>query len=175
MTEAEAQTRIESMVDASTDPALSAAEITSLIDVARRSDAAGNPVSNVVAAATWAASTAYQIGDVVTADPAANRWWRCVTPGTSDATQPDWPDLGGVAPFSYAIGDDEVTWLDIGTAWRPTFNLDAGAAEGWRLKAGKAAGRYDFGTDGQTFSRGQLIAHCRLMESSYRRRLAQGV
>ena len=48
-----------------------------------------------------------------------------------------------------------------GTAtWTATWDLNAAAAEGWRRKAGKAATRYNFSEDGQSFTRAQIYAHC---------------
>ena len=44
--------------------------------------------------------------------------------------------------------------------WEPTWNLPAGAAEGWRWKAGKAVSKFQFSADGHTFSRQQIHQHC---------------
>lgn len=60
-------------------------------------------------------------------------------------------------------------------AWTPTYDLNRGAAEGWRRKAAKLAMRYDFSADGQTFSRSQAMAHCERMAEHYRRRIAATV
>ncbi len=55
--------------------------------------------------------------------------------------------------------------------WTPTYELNRGAAEGWRWKAAKAAGDYDFKTDGQDFSRSQVLDHCERMAAMYARRI----
>ena len=159
------------MVAADEEPALSDLEIRRLFDDAARPDAAGNTRQNVATAPTWSPSTLYRVDDIVTADPAAGRWWRCVVPGTSDATQPDWPDRAGLRPYLVEVHEQEVVWIDAGSSWTPTYDLAAAAARGWELKAGKAATMYDFTTDGQTFRRAQVIAHCRRMVRDYRRQV----
>lgn len=175
MNSTEARARLVSLADTSTDPALSSDELDDLVADASRFDAAGNSPLNVAAADAWVASTTYAYGDVVTADPAAGRWWRCVTPGTSATTQPDWPDVEGIKPGITTVTDDDIVWEDAGTEWAGVYDLNAAAAEAWRLKAAKVAGRYDFQTDGQTFRRSQMLANCRQMERMFRRRVASGV
>jgi hypothetical protein len=44
--------------------------------------------------------------------------------------------------------------------WVETYDVNAAAAEGWRWKAGKVAGAFTFSTDGQSFQRAQIYAHC---------------
>lgn len=60
-------------------------------------------------------------------------------------------------------------------AWTPTWDLNRGAAEGWRRKAGKLAMRFDFSSDGQTFHRSQAVAHCERMAKQYRRRIMAAI
>lgn len=55
--------------------------------------------------------------------------------------------------------------------WSPTYDLNYAAAEGWRWKAGKVAGRYSAQVDGATFQRQQLFAHCLRMAEQYALRL----
>lgn len=62
--------------------------------------------------------------------------------------------------YGLVFGDD---------GWTPTWDLRAAAAEGWRRKAGKVAGDYTFSTDGQSFSRSDMYAHCMEMSKQYRR------
>lgn len=60
--------------------------------------------------------------------------------------------------------------------WTPTYDrvgVYRAVAEGWTLKAGKAAGRFDFTTDGQTFRRSQIVDHCEAMAARYRRKTNQ--
>lgn len=174
MDEAEARARLELLVAASSDPALDAATIDYLVAAARRVDEWGNSPTNIATAPVWTPATAYEIGDVVTADPADGRWWRAATSGTSGATEPSWPDLGtSPGPYGATVSDGLVlVWEDAGRAWTPTWDLNSAAALGWEAKAALAAGRYDFTTDGQTFRRGQIIAHCQTMAQTFRRKTA---
>jgi hypothetical protein len=55
--------------------------------------------------------------------------------------------------------------------WTPTWDLNRGAAEGWRWKAGKAASRFDFGADGAQYNRSQVAAACERMAMHYARRI----
>ena len=59
--------------------------------------------------------------------------------------------------------------------WEPTWDLNRGAAEAWRWKAGKIAMRFDFETDGQRFARSQAMAHCERMAEQYRRKIISSV
>lgn len=51
--------------------------------------------------------------------------------------------------------------------WVPTYDLDAAAAEGWRVKGGKVAGDFNFAADGATYSKADVMAHCLAMEAKY--------
>lgn len=59
--------------------------------------------------------------------------------------------------------------------WTPTYDLNAAAAEGWRWKAAKVAGKFDVSTDGQAVSRSQMVAHCQQMADQYRRKIVQQI
>jgi hypothetical protein len=61
------------------------------------------------------------------------------------------------------------------TGWVGTWNLNAGAAEGWVRKAGKVAGSFDFGGDSQSFARSQMHTMCLEMAAQYRRGLISSV
>jgi hypothetical protein len=163
---------LEMMVDSEADPVLSDAVLARILESARRVDIGGNPVGNVATVSVWTAGTFYAVGAVVTPDPADGYYWTCTTPATSGATQPDWPTTSGDQPFSVSISDADVEWLYAGTVWSPTWDLNAAAAKGWQIKAGKVASRFDFTTDGQSFQRAQMLDHCRSMERSYRRKIA---
>lgn len=41
-------------------------------------------------------------------------------------------------------------------SWTPTWDLNLAVAEGWRIKAGRVAHRFNFVKDGQTFDVGSL-------------------
>ena len=53
--------------------------------------------------------------------------------------------------------------------WEPTGALNRGAAEGWRSKMAKIAGRFDFSADGASFQRSQVAEHCLEMANRYKR------
>lgn len=59
-----------------------------------------------------------------------------------------------------------------GEGWLPTYDLDAAAAEGWRQKAGKAAGDYDFEADDSSLKRSQVVAQCNKMAEQYNKLIA---
>jgi hypothetical protein len=176
MDEATARTQLETLVDADADPSLTSSEVSAILDRARRPDRAGNPITNVAAnVGAWEASTVYAVGDVVTPVDVNGRYWMCVTPGRTYPTEPTWSDTKRLAPFSIGVLDNEVRWTYAGTEWTPSWDINAAAAEGWRIKAGKVAGRYNFTTDGQQFARAQMIAHCRHMERMFRRKITAGI
>lgn len=176
MDEATARARLERMVAASSVPALDPADIDELMVVARRPDPLGNPSSNVAAASTWQASTAYAYGAVVTAAPAAGRWWTCAVPGVSAAGQPAWPVITSAGPTGARVADGAaLVWEDAGAAWGGEWDLIAAALEGWEWKASRAVSGYDFTGDGQQFRRSQVLAHCQARAAHYRRRRAGSV
>lgn len=79
-------------------------------------------------AATWAAATAYSVGQIVRPTTGNGFLYRVVAPGTSAGTEPTWPTTPGAT-----VVDNGVTWQNIGVqvtvldASDPTWtNLDAG-------------------------------------------------
>jgi len=59
--------------------------------------------------------------------------------------------------------------------WTPTYDLNIGAAHGWRLKAGKAAGLHDYRTAGLGVSKSQIRKACLAMADEYRRKIAASI
>ena len=51
--------------------------------------------------------------------------------------------------------------------WVGDWNLNAAAAEGWRMKAGKVAGDFNFSADNASYSKADVLAHCLEMETKY--------
>lgn len=75
----------------------------------------------------------------------------------------DEPTLGSAEVSSilrYARRPDESGRVYGDTGWTPTWDLYAAATEGWTRKAGKAANRFSFLTDGQRFDRAAVYRHC---------------
>ena len=163
MEEADARARLELMVAASSVPVLDASEVDDLVALARRSDASGTPPT----IATWAASTRYIEGQVVIPTELNLNDHRYVVTeaGTTGASEPTWPTADGDT-----VTDGTVTWQEAGTDyWVPTWDLNTAAAEGWRRKAAKVAGNFDFGADGQNFDRSQVLDNCERMARMYDR------
>lgn len=65
-------------------------------------------------------------------------------------------------------------WPD-DTGWTPTYDLNSAAAEGWRRKAGKVAGSFDFGTDGDTFTESQVFQQCVAQAERYQKKTTASV
>lgn len=160
------------MVAADDEPALTSEEWADLEVLARRADEQGCSPLNVASTADHQVSTAYTAGTIVQ-QPGVNRWWRAEQGGVTASSTPNWPTLIPSEPIDdLYVADGTVIWEDNGGPWHPTWNLAAAAAEGWLWKAGKAAGQYQFATDGQSFSRQQIAASCREQAQLYRRRAA---
>lgn len=171
MDESAARDRLHQLVARDQDPVLTVDEVDLLLEDARRPDRAGNLPSNVTGdVSAWASSTAYLAGQVVKTTQTPRRYWRAQNSGVSAATTPSWPDYAGVIRTGNTLTEGSVRWEDIGADWAPTFDIDAAAAAGWRVKASKAAGRFDFTEDGQSFSRSQVVAHCNAMAASFEKR-----
>ena len=58
--------------------------------------------------------------------------------------------------------------MDDTAPWTPTWAVNAGAARGWEIKAGKAAARYDFSAGTDRFNVNQIAANCLAMARQYR-------
>ncbi len=82
-------------------------------------------------------------------------------------------DIADCLAMSKLVDNDGLAPSDAN--WTPTWDLNRGAAEGWRRKAGKLAMRFDFTTDSQAFQRSQVIAHCERMATQYARKIAASI
>lgn len=62
---------------------------------------------------------------------------------------------------------DEDGFPPSSASWGGAWDLRYGAAEGWRWKAGKCAGRFDFSSDVSDFSRSQIQKQCLELADRY--------
>jgi len=161
----EALTQLQKMCAYDSHPTLDDEDLSLCLDAAKRPDSAGNSPANDAEAGSWVASTDYLAGAVILV---SGRYWRATLTGTTGSAAPSWPDLAGYARTTWSVIDGDMTWVDNGAEWAPTWSLNAAAAAAWDRKAAKAAGDYDFGTDGQTFSRSQVVDTCMKMARRYR-------
>lgn len=157
MDQTSALAQLRSMCAAGSHPVVDDAELLLALDGARRADSAGNSPANVSTASTWVASSQFAAGTVI---KVGARWWRALVTATTGVTAPTWPDLDGWPVTGARVFDGDMRWVDNGAEWAPTWALRAAAADVWERKAAKAAGDYDFGADGQTFDRSQVIDQC---------------
>lgn len=161
LTDAEAKSRLETLTQSSTDPTLSSGELDVLVKRSKRSDSDGRRFYP-----PWQASRAYAVGDVVVPTTRNTHYYECTVAGTSAGSQPSFPTTSGGT-----VTDGTVTWREAGDdEWAPTFDLNFGAAEGWRQKAGKVVPLYDASVDDNRFNRAQIYAHCISQANVYARK-----
>lgn len=154
MTRAQALAELRRRTAADEEPALSNADLSALLDGAGL-------------AAAWAAETEYAVGARVVTTGRNGRLYRCIQSGTSDTTEPAWGPDTDCYRGQYVLESTGVIWQDEGMAPPDLWDLDAAASNGWRQKAGLAAHRTYFASNGQMFSRQQLIGHCQEMADRY--------
>lgn len=149
LTEAEARARLEQLVSATSAPVLDASEIDSLMEVAK-----GGLLR-------WRAGAEYGVNAVVVPSSGTLDHQYLVTDGgLAGSTEPTWPMVADTS-----VTQGVVTYQEYGAPDR--WDLYGAAAEGWLLKAGKAAGRFDFSADGQTYDRSQVHAAAMKMRAEY--------
>lgn len=140
----DALAELSDMVAASTDPALSTAELRRLLRIAQVADADGNSPDTY---AVWTAATAWSVKRTATPAIRNGYAYRVTTAGTSGASEPVWPTTIGAT-----VSDGTVTWTCLeAAAWDPSYDrmaLNLAAAEGWRRKAAKLSDNEAFSGDG---------------------------
>ena len=143
--------RLRSMTAAEQDPTLSENEIHMLLE------------TNSIASAysTWAPDTQYSVGSRVVPSPRTGLVYAATVAGTSGSILPAFSN-----ELNDPITDGSVTWELSET--EVAFNLKKAAAEGWRLKAGKVANRFDMKTEVTQTMRSQMYKHCMDMYKSYK-------
>lgn len=150
---ADAEDRLEVLIQSAADPTVSAGEIADLLEDAQR-------------ASLWIAATAYTVGTVIvpTVANANGHRFVCVTAGTSGATEPTWT----TGRQSQVTDGTTLVWQETGTDYgHVLWDLQAAASAGWMLKAGKAAPQFDFSDENQNFKKSQIHAHCLKMAAYY--------
>lgn len=172
MTVAEARAELEMFTRASSFPTLTSDEIDLLLKQAKRASMpfaagvnTGQPLNNGImivskqgtvppdSFADWEATTVYVAGDQVVPTVRNGHFYEVTVGGTSGSSEPTFPTDDGDT-----VTDGSVTWQEAGAAlWIPTFVLPPSISKGWKLKAAKVSGAYDFKTDDQQFSRSQMF------------------
>jgi hypothetical protein len=162
----DALAELTDMVAASTDPALSTAELRRLLRYAQVADADGNLPDTY---AIWTAQAAQAINRLVVPSIRNGYAYKATTAGTSGANEPTWPTT-----IAATVADGTVVWTCLEAAlWTPAYDrmaLNLSAAEGWRIKAGRLTDNETFSTDG-AFVQAQLRRGDMLeMAKTYRRK-----
>lgn len=136
-------------MQAAADPALDAPDIEACLDKAR-------------VAGVWEASTAYSYGDKVVPASPKGRYYRCVTPGTSGATEPTFPayDYGQVT-------DGDCVWEEAG-AFSSLYDLRRACYEAWNMKAAKAVNKDQYLQDSRGQASSYLYLNCIRERDKYR-------
>jgi len=107
----------------------------------------------------WTASTAYAVGDRIVPTTPNGRLYQVIIAGTSDATEPDWPEYTTYPYYAMSDGQD-LTWEDIGPASPKRWDIMSASREGWLLKASRATGLVNV-TDGAVNAQmGELQNKC---------------
>jgi hypothetical protein len=142
------------MVAATTEPKLDSGELEDLLTQHAR-------------ATVWVAATAYGAGQAIVSTGRNGRLYRCLEPGTSDATEPEWGSSGSHYQ-GRPVGDGDVlVWQDCGPAFAELYDLNAAARDGWLRKAAAVADQVYFASAGQMFSMQQQHAAFLKMADRY--------
>jgi hypothetical protein len=142
--EAEARARLQSACAWDSDPALTEADITMLLD-------------RFKVGSVWATTTTYVYGDVVVPVTRNGHRYRVTTAGIGIATEPTWP-LG----WGSTVTDGTATLEEIG----PEVDLwDIGAAthEAWKMKTALAAKRASITIGEHSKQAQQIFQQCQTM------------
>jgi hypothetical protein len=142
--------RVKAMAQASVDPTLTDDQVGDVVDQAQTFQ-------------SYAASTAYTVGQIVQPSAPNGHRYECTTAGTTAASAPTWPTSKGSS-----VTDGTVTWTEAGPAHPEQYDVRRATYLAWLLKAGEATASYTFSSDGQSFNRSDLIQHCLEMADRYR-------
>lgn len=155
------------------EPSLTEGQLDDLLSNAARADFSGNgPTNQAALVDAYATATAYTVGNIVEQN---GNFWIATTAGTSTGITFALMRGMQVQTDTYLEIDGDILWEWLGTEWSPTYDLNAAACAGWRVKAGKVSHKYSFSTDGQTFTRAQWFQACLSMASQYEKKTAYTV
>lgn len=151
LTRAEAIARVSLWCDATSYPEVSTTDIGTVVDQFDRF-------------ASWAASTAYAVGDRIVPTTPNGRVYEARRAGTSGTTEPDWP----TAPWTqyqgwcYSDGpsDPQLLWVDAGPANVERYDVRSAARQVWLIKASRVVGEIDAKDGSADVKLSQLRAHC---------------
>lgn len=126
-------------------------------------DQVGDVVDQSQTFSTYAASTAFYIGQTIQPIAPNGHRYICTVAGTTGSTAPTWPTCKG-----QSVSDGTATWVEAGPDYPQQYDVKRATYLAWLLKAGQATASYSFSSDGQSFSRSDLIKHCLAMADRYR-------
>jgi hypothetical protein len=161
LTEQAVRDRLRSLCPPDAEPRLEPNDLDTMVAAARQADIDGNPPDSYQ---PWQAGVSLAVGAL--AVPTDRNGWAyrvsvAAGQGLAGAVEPIWPLSGTVV-------DNQLTWeLWDAAPWTPTWSPNAGAAEGWRIKAAKAAERYSFSAGTDRFDINQVLDHCLRMVKLY--------
>ena len=161
LSQSDALAKLKRMVAATQDPTIDDDDLTEILLRFRR-------------AVVWSASTAFAVNDRVFSTAENGRYYICVTAGTTDDTEPDWPVQfiplrRQIQPITriVTVSDGTVIWQDDGPANATPWDLGGAARSAWLEKAGMVAHLFDFKDDIKQVSLEQRHKHCLDMAARY--------
>lgn len=151
LSRADAIARVSLWCDATSYPEVSTTDIGTVVDQFDRF-------------ATWAASTAYAVGDRIIPTTPNGRVYEARRAGTSDSTEPDWPTWPGSQYQGWATSDGpsdpQLLWVDAGPANVERYDVRSAARQVWLIKASRVVGEIDSKDGAADLKLSQLRTHC---------------
>lgn len=153
LTKLQATEKLKDMCQADVFPVLSNEILVELIDEFTRST-------------TWLANTTYFYGNVVQPTSRNGRYYRCIVPGTSSTTEPNFPDTGYTGQV--VADGSTLIWVDYGAAQDETYDVRAAARAAWLRKAGIAANLTDIEDGENKLNLSKVYDQCIKMANLFR-------
>ena len=122
-------------------------------------------IDNAQRAQRWAASTAFEAGDVMQPTVRNGHRYRCIVGGTSDAAEPVW----GTTPRngSRLTEAGGVEWEECGPDAKSVYDLRAAIYGAWMAKASLAHDYVNHQVGQDRADEAQIYQHCVEMASKY--------